>query len=124
MTFVSETVEWLKRGIESGEQLVFTKERLKVFNGRLDGLPLILCVVGHCFDVTEGEQFYGVGQTYNAFVGRDGSTGFVSGVFTEEGALEDVSSLSGAQLMGVEHWLKFYKTCCTMIYIFIMIYNQ
>ena len=55
------------------------QERLKVFDGRLEGLPLILCVVGHCFDVTEGEQFYGVGQTYNAFVGRDGSTGFVSG---------------------------------------------
>ena len=25
MTFVSETVEWLKNGIESGTQLVFTK---------------------------------------------------------------------------------------------------
>ncbi len=25
MTFVSETVEWLKKGIESGKELVFSK---------------------------------------------------------------------------------------------------
>ena len=32
-----------------------------------------------------------------------------AGVFTEEGALEDVRGLTGKQLLGVEHWLNFYK---------------
>ena len=50
-----------------------------MFDGRTPGLPIILSVLGHCFDVTEGAQFYAVEKTYNAFVGRDGSTGFVSG---------------------------------------------
>jgi hypothetical protein len=64
---------------------------------------MILCVVGHCYDVTEGVDFYGVGKNYHAFVGRDGSTGFVSGATPQRGPRTQIQRPSFAALPVLPH---------------------
>lgn len=64
-------LKWFREGKERGSSLIFTTDRLRFFNGRVKGRPMVLCVVGHCFDVTGGETFYfGADQPYNCFIGR------------------------------------------------------
>jgi hypothetical protein len=85
------------------------QERLTWFNGQKEGRPIILCILGHCYDVTEGKQFYfGETEGYNCFVGRDGTRAFVTGKFTDEDATDDISDFDGKQLLGVAHWREFY----------------
>ena len=39
----------------------------------------LLAVLGQVYDVTEGKQYYGKGEGYQGFAGRDASKAFVSG---------------------------------------------
>jgi len=67
-----------------GANIIFTRDMLQQFDGRVAGRPLVLCVLGECFDVSEGEQFYGAGSHYSCFAGNDGSRAYVKGEFTKE----------------------------------------
>ena len=41
--------------------------------------------------------------------GKDGTRGFVTGDFTEDGLDDDVESLEPKQMLDVEHWMDFYR---------------
>ena len=101
---------WLARETAARGQggVLFTREKLRLFNGSVLGRPLVLCVLGECFNVSTGEDFYAPGSSYACFAGNDGSRAYVTGEFTEEGCRDDVADLSGPQMIGVEHWLNFY----------------
>ena len=70
---------------------------------------LLLVVVGEVYDVTDGEGYYGPGQGYSCFAGRDGSRAFVTGNFTKEGARADLDGLTPGEVAGVIHWRDFYR---------------
>jgi len=91
-------VELQERATHGDGNVLFTRERLRLFDGSVEGRALVLCVMGECFNVSVGEQFYGPEQHYNCFAGNDGSRAYVSGEFTEEGCHDDVSDLSGPQV--------------------------
>ena len=67
-----------------GANIIFTRDMLQQFDGSVAGRPLVLCVLGECFDVSDGEQFYGAGSHYSCFAGNDGSRAYVKGEFTKE----------------------------------------
>lgn len=48
--------------------IIFTKEELKVFNGK-QGNPMYLAILGNVFDVSKAGKYYGPGETYNVFTG-------------------------------------------------------
>lgn len=47
---------------------LFSKKELEKYNNIENGL--YLSILGQVFDVTKGEQYYGKGNTYHAFVGN------------------------------------------------------
>jgi hypothetical protein len=101
---------WLAReqAAHGAAGVLFSREKLRLFDGSVPGRPLVLCVLGECFNVSAGEQFYGPESSYACFAGNDGSRAYVTGEFTTEGCHDDVANFTGPELMGVEHWLDFY----------------
>jgi len=72
------------------------------------GTPILLVVVGHVYDVSNGKEFYEAGAGYGGFAsGADASRAFLSADFDKD-ASDDLSGLNLAQCLGVHHWAKFY----------------
>jgi len=67
------------------------------------------------FDVTRGARHYGPGGGYAGFAGRDGTRAFVSGVFTEDGLIEEVAGLSDVDAAGLLTWRDFYHKDYTFL---------
>ncbi|XP_074095179.1 neuferricin [Cotesia typhae] len=85
---------------------LFSKNELEKFNSPESGL--YLSILGQVFDVSKGEQYYGKGNTYHAFVGRDASLAFITGDFNDKGLTDDLSSLTNKQAKLLNNWLKSY----------------
>ena len=107
----ADAAAWLSsaRAASGDGKVLLTREQLRQFDGRVEGRPLLLCVLGECFDVSTGAQFYGPQESYSCFAGNDGSRAYVTGEFSAEGCHDDVADFTGQQMMGVEHWLNFYR---------------
>uniref|UniRef100_A0A1B6LJC2 Cytochrome b5 heme-binding domain-containing protein n=1 Tax=Graphocephala atropunctata TaxID=36148 RepID=A0A1B6LJC2_9HEMI len=86
----------------------FTKENLQEFTGKANK-RLYLALLGNVFDVSKAQKYYGSGETYHAFTGRDASRAFVTGDFTENGLTDDIEDLSLQELRSLSDWLKFYQ---------------
>lgn len=51
---------------------LFSAEQLKAFDGsKAPGAPIYLSVCGLVYDVTKGAEFYGPGQPYSVFAGKE-----------------------------------------------------
>ena len=73
--------------------------------------PLIwLSILGKVYDVTEGTEYYGPGQSYNSLTAADTSVPFVSGTFTPEEAKKDpgmndtIHRLEGCEVVVVKRF--------------------
>lgn len=106
-------------------------------NGEKDSL-IWLSILGKVYDVTEGKEYYGPGESYNSLTAADTSVPFVSGTFTPEEAKKDPGTdfelyfwsfrwlrfflilslffqffftveLSDMELTGIMEWKKFYE---------------
>ncbi|XP_054264894.1 neuferricin-like isoform X1 [Macrosteles quadrilineatus] len=93
---------------DSASNSLFTEEEIKQFNGISKDKRLYLAILGNVFDVSKAAKYYGPGETYNAFTGRDGSRAFVTGDFTESGLTDDVEGLTLQELRSLNDWVKFY----------------
>ncbi|KAI7877578.1 cytochrome b5, partial [Lichtheimia hyalospora FSU 10163] len=89
------------------EQLVFTEQELRKYDGSNPNLPIYLAIDGDVYDVTAGRGWYGHGASYGHFSGRDAARAYVTGCFKDH-LTHDLRGLSEAQIKGVEHWKKFY----------------
>ena len=95
-----------------GERVrLFTPDELWQHDGSDKDYPLYLAIAGEVYDVSgdPGPKHYGAGGGYAFFAGRDASKAFVTGDFAGEGLTDDVSTLSGTQLLEVDSWVSFYK---------------
>nr|XP_034188661.1 neuferricin [Osmia lignaria] len=86
---------------------MFTSDELRKYTNLKDGL--YISILGHVFDVTKGEKYYGPGATYHGFTGRDGSLAFITGQFDDNGLTDDISSLSMEQIKALNNWVQFYN---------------
>lgn len=78
--------------------------------------PLWLAIVGRVYDVDTGyNRSYGPQGGYNFFTGRDGSKAFVTGDFTEEGLVDDLSDLTPLQVGEIQGWVEFYDKDYTFV---------
>ena len=68
-----------------------------------------LGILGEAFDVSRGREHYGVGGGYEFFAGRDASRAFVSGNFTEDGLVADITGLSPGNLESIRGWRNFMR---------------
>ena len=73
--------------------------------------PIYLSCLGEVYDVTSGHDFYGKGEGYSFFAGRDATISFFTGDFTEA-ALEKEESIldySVKEIKSMVEWRKFYE---------------
>ena len=87
--------------------IVFTKDQLKLHDGSNPDLPLLLCILGEVFDVSDGAKFYAKGEGYNVFLGQDSSRSFHSGDWTDVN--DDVRDLNVMAIQDVTGWREFYR---------------
>jgi len=98
---------------------VFTEAELLPYNGKTEGEPIFLVVCGQVFDVSAGKEYYGTGEGYSVFSGKDATRAFVTGEFSvneteteEERAARpkphDVSPMKLEELLGIDDWRQFY----------------
>ena len=106
--FTRENPEEIKKVSKTSGDRLFTAEELSVYDGNRSTM-IYLAVLGEVYDVTEGVGYYGPGQGYSCFAGRDGSRAFVTGNFTKEGARADLEGLTPSEVEGVVHWRDFYR---------------
>ena len=86
-----------------------TPEELAANVGDPPGSPVWLAFLGEVFDVTAGARHYGPGGGYHFFAGRDATRAFSTGDFTETGLTANLDGLSDEAMLGLEHWLRFYR---------------
>ncbi|CAJ0942444.1 unnamed protein product, partial [Mesorhabditis belari] len=94
---------------------VFTPEQLLLFDGTRASRPVYLAILGRVYDVDKGKKHYGKGGGYSFFAGKDGSRAFVSGDFTPNGLIDDLSGLGHDDLLGIRDWVSFYEKDYTLI---------
>jgi len=108
----------------SGERL-FSLSELTKYDGTPKSPGLYLALLGVVYDVSKGAEYYGPGKGYGFFSGKDGSRAFVSGQFTDEGLVDDVSGLSSGDYLGLEEWQIFYEKDYTRVGLLVgTFYNQ
>ncbi|XP_075220166.1 neuferricin [Lycorma delicatula] len=91
---------------EEESDILFTADMLNKYSENSE--KLYLSILGEVFDVTKGKKFYGPGEGYHGFTGKDGSRAFVTGDFTEKGLIDDVLDLSLQDIKSLSDWSKFY----------------
>ncbi|XP_048450118.1 neuferricin-like, partial [Rhincodon typus] len=101
--------DWLGTAAGPASIRLFTKSELSRYTGEKGSPGLYLAILGQVFDVKKGKKHYGPGGSYSFFSGRDACRAFVSGDFTENGLVDDVSGLSPSQILSLHEWLDFYK---------------
>ena len=87
---------------------VFSTEELSAYVGKPKGTPIYIAILGDVFDVTSGQRFYGKGQGYEHFAGRDASRAYATGDSTGEGLTDDVAGLPLDDLKAISGWHDFY----------------
>lgn len=94
---------------------LYTKEELAHYDGTPGSKGLYIAIMGAVFDVEAGKSHYGPDGSYHIFAAKDASKAFITGDFDSgnEADLDDVLSLSGRDLLGVNNWQKFYEKTYT-----------
>lgn len=105
----SVTNEDKKSQVEANVDRLFTEKQLRSYTGEIQNNDLYLVILGNVFDVTKGKRFYGPGEHYHSFLGRDASRAFITGDYTENGLTDHVLDLNYQELKGLKDWLEFYK---------------
>jgi predicted heme/steroid binding protein len=86
----------------------FTHADLERFDGRGGG-PVLLCVAGEVFDVTDGRGYYERGGVYEELAGgRDAARLLAKGILTAESAEEAAQPLTPAQLATLHEWQEHF----------------
>lgn len=96
--------------IKKKRERLFTPEELRKYDGQAGNKGPYLAVLGSVYNVKKGKKHYGPGGGYEFFSGRDASRAFVTGDFTEAGLIDDITGLTSADYIGLDEWVKFYKS--------------
>lgn len=66
-------------------------------------------LTGRVYDVTKGRKHYGEGGGYAFFAGKDGTRGFVTGQFDDEGLIDNIEGLEPSNYLGLINWQELYE---------------
>nr|CAG4644153.1 EOG090X0A5G [Lepidurus arcticus] len=99
----------------SESERILSLGEISQLNGQDESTPIYLALLGRVFDVSKGRQYYGPGEGYHIFAGKDASRAFVTGDFTPTGLIDDVLDLDDQDFGGLAEWLRFYHNDYTYI---------
>mmetsp|Transcript_23013 Transcript_23013/g.39538 ORF Transcript_23013/g.39538 Transcript_23013/m.39538 type:complete len:175 (+) Transcript_23013:153-677(+) len=90
--------------ISPKEQKVFTPAELAEFDGSDPTRPIYLAIKGDVFDVTRAVDFYGKGNSYNLFTGKDASRALAKMSLNLEDCVPDYEDLSWGEKDSLNAW--------------------
>ncbi|KYO32032.1 neuferricin [Alligator mississippiensis] len=99
----------LGRGWQRAGGRLLSAAELARYTGAEGSPGLYLAVLGQVFDVRRGREHYGPGGAYSGLAGRDASRAFVTGDFSAQGLVDDVSGLPPRDAPALRRWLRFYQ---------------
>ena len=94
--------------LSPGERLL-TKTELSRYDGSSDSLGLYLAFLGIVYDVSKGAQHYKPGGSYSFFAGKDATRAYITGQFTEEGLIDDLTGVDVESFDGIQTWTELYE---------------
>ena len=91
----------------------FSLDQLRQYDGSDLEKPIYVALKGEVFDVSSGKDFYGQGQAYNCFAGRDATRAMAKLSFEEEHLnnpnSDDLNALEKSNLDDWYEKFKYYK---------------
>ncbi|XP_061819101.1 neuferricin [Nerophis lumbriciformis] len=96
-------------GIKSTPSRLLSRQELSLYDGQEGSKGVYLAILGQVFDVQTGIKHYGPGGAYRFMAGKDSSLAFITGDFTENNLIDDVSTLSPLEVVALFDWLAFYR---------------
>lgn len=112
---LSGSANFLPLTVPENRAKIYTKDELSAYDGSEGSPGLLLAIVGQVFDVSKGKRHYGPGGGYSFFSAKDGTRGFITGDFTEEGLIDDLDEITSAQASEVKDWVDFYHKDYTYV---------
>ena len=73
-----------------------------------DAERILVCIIGHCYDVSNGRSFYGANGGYSFFAGTDAARAYATGDFKND-LNDNTADFTPHQCQAVVHWYNFYK---------------
>lgn len=104
---------WAFGGVDIRRARWFNDKELARYDGSEEGKPIYLAVRGLVFDVSTGTRFYGPGQAYNFFAGKDATRSFVTGCFDDSCFATQPkfrAELTEKDEESIESWVRSYHT--------------
>ncbi|KAI6214807.1 hypothetical protein M3Y94_00311800 [Aphelenchoides besseyi] len=88
---------------------IFTSDQLALFDGsRASSKPVYLAILGRVYNVEKGRKHYSEGGGYHFFAGRDATRAFVTGDFTADGLIDEISDFGDQEMLSISDWVGFY----------------
>ena len=85
----------------------YTMRDVRRYNGH-DGGPLLMAVDGLVFDVTEGQEFYGIDGCYRSLMGCDATRLLAKGILERESEEESRVPLTTEEHEQLRDWKQHY----------------
>jgi len=96
--------------LKEGERL-FTREELSKYDGASESSDgIYLGFLGIVYDVSKGAHHYRPGGSYSFFAGKDATRAFITGEFTEDGLVDDLTDVENESFGGVQTWVDLYES--------------
>ncbi|CAO3642462.1 unnamed protein product [Cunninghamella blakesleeana] len=86
-----------------------TVAELAKYDGSDASLPIYVAIKGDIFDVSAKAEYYGKGQGYNCFAGKDASRALGMSSLKPEDCVADYSTLTEKELETLEQWHAFFS---------------
>jgi len=93
-----------KNSKASAARLEITAEELRKYTGQDGYRPLAFSVRGVIYDVSAGVSFYGEGNSYGVFAGREVARALGKMSLKEEDLSDDVSDFTEKEMATLEQW--------------------
>lgn len=89
---------------------VVTPEELASCDGLHDpDAPLWLAIKGRVYDVSAGRSFYGPGQRYHSFLGKDATRSFCTGCLEPACLISALAGVPERQQKEADRWVEYYE---------------
>ncbi|GKE02947.1 membrane steroid-binding protein 2-like protein [Tanacetum coccineum] len=100
-SFKAEESQPLPPPVQLGE---ISEEELKGYDGVDASKPLLKAIKGQIYDVTQSRMFYGLGEPYALFTGKDASRALAKMSFKEKDLNGDLTRLGAFELDALQDW--------------------
>mmetsp|Transcript_10268 Transcript_10268/g.16776 ORF Transcript_10268/g.16776 Transcript_10268/m.16776 type:complete len:158 (-) Transcript_10268:543-1016(-) len=98
--------------VKGGNPRSITLDELSKYRGEREDVPIYICIDGKVYDVSDSRGFYGPGEKYHVFAGRDVTRALGKGYLEDAQVLErpgDTSDFDGVEQTKLDDWIDLFE---------------